>query len=410
MDLKTERDRHVAGAQAIIDGAKAAVRQMTDDETKQVEDHLAQVKHLDGQIATQLKHANLVQSVAEATAPSKDDTKPQQSQEAKTGNIAERFIKSPGFQEFRKSHPTGVDGSETPFRIEARGLADGSEVLAKSAPLTTQSGFFATNPTVQPGYRSQLVDEPLTFLDLITTGTATSPYLKYATIVAETDGSAIVPEGQLKPLSDITTGTANAHAFTYADGFDVTNQLLADDGALAAFMEGRLRYHLQNRVIDKVINGTGVGEDPAGIMHTTGTQAQQFDTDVYHTVAGALQKLEQVQANPQAIVVNPADAWAIALDQDKNGNFRAGGPFNAGQASTLWGVPLVTTNRLPKGTALIGDFKQINFLTLEGLSVVAFNQHKDYAQRNMVYVRAELRGLQLIYSPRDIIVTTLKAG
>ena len=39
----------------------------------------------------------------------------------------------------------------------------------------------------------------------------------------------------------------------------------------------------------------------------------------------------------------------------------------------------------------------------------AFNQHKDYAQRNMTYVRAESRGRQLFYAPREVVIADLTA-
>ena len=42
--------------------------------------------------------------------------------------------------------------------------------------------------------------------------------------------------------------------------------------------------------------------------------------------------------------------------------------------------------------------------------MLAFNQHADYARRNMVYVRAELRAMQLIYNPREIVVADLTAA
>ena len=45
---------------------------------------------------------------------------------------------------------------------------------------------------------------------------------------------------------NVSTDKADAKAYTYADGFTVTNQTLADDGALVAFMEGRIRFHVMN--------------------------------------------------------------------------------------------------------------------------------------------------------------------
>src|SRR5690606_4664466 len=129
-------------------------------------------------------------------------------------------------------------------------------------------------------------------------------------------------------------------AYTYADGFDVTNQTLADDGALVAFMESRIRWHLQNLLVDKLINGAGGTGEPEGILTVTGTQAQPFVTDALTTLAQALQKVENVQVTPQAIVMNPADAWSIRLLKNSNGDYYAGGPFSAAPF-TPWGVRVV---------------------------------------------------------------------
>jgi hypothetical protein len=61
------------------------------------------------------------------------------------------------------------------------------------------------------------------------------------------------------------------------------------------------------------------------------------------------------------------------------------------------------------GQAIIGDFKTIQLLDLEPLAIEAFNQHKDYAQRNLVYIRAEKRAVQLIRNAARLCVVDLTA-
>ena len=106
-----------------------------------------------------------------------------------------------------------------------------------------------------------------------------------------------------------------------------------------------------------------------------------------------------------AIVMSPEDDEAIDLLMDQNDRFYGQGPFGSGPA-TLWGRPRVVCERIPVGTAILGDWKQIALLDREGLSVLAFNQHKDFAQRNMVYVRAELRAAQVIWRPNRFVVVS----
>ena len=89
--------------------------------------------------------------------------------------------------------------------------------------------------------------------------------------------------------------------------------------------------------------------------------------------------------------------------KDSNGNYIFGGPANTG-VQTLWGRPRVVSEKIDKGTVLLGDFKQVAFLDRDGISVQAFNQHEDFARRNLVYVRAEARGLQAIWRPARLLL------
>lgn len=403
MNLKAQRAAALKAAQDIVAAAKADDREyLTDDEQTEFDAKTAEVAELDEKIEKAQKSSALITRLASVKTV-EDEVAPQRDP---MGSVGDTFVKSAAFQDFRKAHPSGV-GSGTPLRIEVKELGHAADLgIGTKATLTTTTG--QVGAARQPGYRSELLDEGLSFLDLITTGSTDSSYIEYAQIVSETDNAAVVAEGQLKPLSDVATDLAEAKAFTYADGFDITNQTLADDGALAAFMDQRIRYHVRNVVIDQLLNGTGAGTAPQGILTTTGVQAQAFDTDVITTIARSLAKVEAVQADPQAIVMNPADVWNLRLL--KNGDqWALGNPLAQGVTPTPFGVPLVTSTRVAAGTALVGNFRSVHFLEREPLSVVAFNQHKDYAQRNMVYVRAELRGLQLFYAPREVVVADLTA-
>lgn len=412
MNLKEKRAAAIKAAQEIIEKAQAEKRDLTDAEMGTVEAKRSEIEELTGLIERAEKSASLVASIV-----SVKEREPLEEPPAELGGksapsgIGERFVKSAAFQDFRKSHPSGV-GSGTPIRVEAKGIGSLADLgVGKKATITTGTGQFVSQGR-ESGYRDYLPnDEALTFLDLITTGNTEFAYSEYAQVIAETNNAAVVAEGELKPLSDITTRTQESKAYTYADGFDVTNQTLADDGALVAFMESRIRRHVLGVVEQKLFNGTGTGTEPLGITKTTGTLAQAFDVDVVTTLARALEKFESNNGDSeaQAIVMRSSDVWALRLLKDSEGRYLLGNPLQQGPIPTPWGVPIVRSNKLAAGTALVGRFDSVNFLQLEALNVLAFNQHKDYAQRNMAYVRAEMRGRQLFYAPREVVVTSLTA-
>lgn len=407
MDLKAQRAAAVKAAQDIIEKARGEKRDLTDAEMEQVEAREAEILTLNEQIEKSEKSAGLITRLSGIKSDDGSD-EPEEKVTVKSGGVGQAFVASEGMKSLRKQHGTSaLRDTKNPIYVEAKNLGGlGDLGIGRKATITTATG--EATPQRVPGYRSDLLDEPSAFLSLITTGTTDSSWLEYAQIVSETNNADIVPEGELKPLSDLATAKAEAKAHVYADGFDITNQTLADDGALAAYMESRVRQHVTNKVEDVVLNGDATA-NVKGILTTTGVQAQAFDTDVLTTLARALSKVEAVQVDPQAIVMNPADVWALKLLKNGNGDFYAGGPFNNASFAP-WGVQLVSSNRVTAGTALVGNFTSVQLLQREPLSVVAFNQHKDYAQRNMSYVRAELRAMQLIYAPREIVVADLTAA
>lgn len=410
MNLRQQAAELKSAMQAIVERAKAESRDLNDDEATEIEAKAAEHDELIKRAEKAEKAASLVASLASAPVAQVDEPA---EDGLKSLSLGQRIAKSAAFKSFRDQHPSGVDGG-TPIHLEAKNVGTLADIGFK-ATLDTTFGEYRSERA--PGYRDYLPyganTWPTSLLDLITVGTTNSRSLEYAQVVSETNNAAIVAEGELKPLSDLATDTADAKVFTYADGFDATNQFLADEPALAAFMDGAVRRHLRVLIEDRLINGPGGASAPLGILATTGVQSQAYATDVITTIAQAVRKVEDVGSSPQAIVMNPADAWALRMlrEDGATGAYLSGGPFNAGVAPSLWGIPIVTARRIAAGTALVGNFAgNVQFLQREPLSVLAFNQHKDYAQRNMVYVRAELRAMQLIYAPREIVVADLTAA
>jgi HK97 family phage major capsid protein len=276
----------------------------------------------------------------------------------------------------------------------------------------------ANLPYVRMPTIDQIVRPRLTLLDLIDTGGSASGDFEYLQITGVDRAAAIVPEATavddddaLKPLSDLSTELAYARAYTYADGFPVTNQLLSDAPALATFMNNELKYNLDALLEDMVLNGTGATGQPTGLEYVTGTQEQTYTSgDIMNLITAVRQAITKVTftggGTVTGIVVSPEDDENIDLAMDSVDRFYGQGPFGTGP-QTLWGRPRIVSQKLSEGEAWVGEWNQIALLDREGLSILAFNQHSDWARRNLTYVRAELRAMQVIWRPvRFCKVTT----
>ena len=413
--LTEQRAALIADAKAIVDGAKAAARDLTVEENELIEAKLKEVDAVDEKAQQHKKSADLVARLTgfgngdSDPVVSEQETGAKAAQVPEGATIGERFAKSSAVKGLRDSYGENLRDTKNPIHIEAYNLGGAADLGIGGAKATTITTATSQVPASRvQGYRSELIDEPLTFLDLITVGRTDASLLEYAQIISTEDNAAIVPEGQLKPISDVSTAKATAKAHVYADGFEVTNQVLADDGALVAYMDSRIRRNVRAVVEETIINGDSAN-GVAGILTTAGVQQQAFDESVIVTIARALEKLEAVQTSATAIVMNPADAWKLALTKENGVGYLVGNPLQQGLNPSPFGVRLVKSNKVAAGSALVGNFAGVQFLEREGLSVVAFNQHKDFAQRNMSYVRAELRGLQLIQAPRELVNVDLTA-
>lgn len=342
---------------------------------------------------------------------------------ADTLTFGERLVKSREYGEFRKEYPNGPSKG-SPVNIGRVKVGDRGEWgAARSGRKALTFGQARTQPTRLPTL--DLVErDRLSIIDLIDTTGSTDGDFEYVQVTGVTRNAKLVgeltadsPEEDLKPVSDMTTALADAKVFTYADGYDVTNKLLANAPAFASYMNAEVTYSLDNLIEEKLLNGSGANGEPRGILTTSGVQAQTYTAEALGadgmpteaTVKAfiraariAILKVTRMQGGTvTGIALSPEMDAAIDLLQDANERYYGGGPFQSGP-QTLWGRPRVTSERLVSTHAVLGDWKQVALLDHEGLSVLVFNQHKDYAQRNLNYVRAELSAAQAIWRPNRL--------
>ncbi|PZE31776.1 phage major capsid protein [Curtobacterium sp. MCLR17_042] len=418
--MKTLREKLaavLAEAKSIADLAKSEDREFTADEITKIGELKSQADELTVQVKAADDAQSNMKTLLASTSPAKSDDEPKPAEDQPDGfkSFGEAYTESAPYQQLIKSNPGGFgEGSLIQLPKVTVG-AKGRGLKADPNPLSVAVGRLQPTRLPQVDLTYQ---RPLTLLDLISTGSITGNSFDYVQITSVLRNAGIVkdeilptdPASALKPLSDLSTAIATGKVFTYADGYTVTNELLADAGAFASYLNGQLAYNIRAVIENYLLNGTGAAGQPTGILNTTGIQqiaaAGTDPVKIPVSIRKALTALDEVGAQVTGIVLNPADAEVLDLMQDGNQRFYGNGPFGAGPR-TLWGRPYVTAQAIPEGTALVGDLSTINVLEREALSVVAFNQHADYARRNLVYVRAELRAAQVIYKPAHLALVEL---
>lgn len=326
--------------------------------------------------------------------------------------LGERYISTKAYEDFSSANNGMAPTGNISLKSQRVGSMNDFFASRKADTLTTE---IAHPAAVRLPMIDQVVRPQLTLLDLISRGKIGSASIEYLQVIGINRAAALQPENTgkvtdtLKPLSDFATNLETAKVFGYADGYTVTNQLLADGPALASYLNGEMKYSLDTIIQRYLLHGTGTNGEPKGIFNTTGIQDLTYtgtdDLALSEAVYRAITAVAKVGGSTTAILINPIDEEKIQLSKDGNGQYRGGGPFGLAPM-TLWGRPRVVSDAVDEGTAIVGDFKQIALLDREGLNVLAFNQHEDFARRNLVYVRAELRAAQAIWRPNRLAIVS----
>lgn len=338
-----------------------------------------------------------------------------------------------------------IDTGETPLQPEAKSLGEhfvksagdslkqqGSRRLEISAPEYKAAGDPAKTTPLVDGfgtmYQRSIVNqrrEKLVAADLMGSANVDLPTIKYlvekANRIAE-GAPASVAEGAQKPyvrfadLDIVTESLSKIAALT-----KLSDEMIADFGFVADWINNQLIYELSVVEEKQLISGDGTGSNVRGILNRSGIQtvtsakkANWFD-DLYSAIS------KVAQATPltaDGIIMNTADYEVLRLAKDGNGQYVAGGPFQ-GQYGVggilvdppVWGYRTVVTNNIPKGTALVGAFRQgSTILRRGGLRVDSSNTNADDFEKNLVTLRAEERIGLMVPLPSAFVKVTLTAG
>lgn len=266
----------------------------------------------------------------------------------------------------------------------------------------------------QTGIVEMLGRAPLTLRSLLSVRRTGSDTVEYVRQVSRVNAAAPVPEattaarptapgaagalvnapgGGYKPEGGFAFERKTETVKTIAEWIPATKRALADVAQLESLINEELRGNLADAEETQILTGNGTGENLTGILSTPGIQAQGWNAvdGIFGGVRKGLTKVRVVgRVVPNGIAMNPVDVETVDLQKDGSERFYGQGPFGIGPR-TLWGVPIVETEKVPAGTALLGDFKKAVLWDRESATVTMTDSHEDFFTRNLVAVLAEER-------------------
>lgn len=291
---------------------------------------------------------------------------------------------------------------------------------------TDYSGIYV--PYIQP---------QLTVRDLVINATTDADLIEYVRAVAHTNAAAETAEAEDANDGTITfvdpdyvvstpSGTKPEGSFTWtkvtttvqpiAEGVPITKRALMNGGQMRSIVDDQLRFDLAQRLNSQMIAGNGTDPNIRGIRNTSGILTQAFSNNVIETLRKGKTKVSSPATGsgkvPTGAVLTPENLETLDL-------FRVGGSTTTdGQfllnpygdrPQRIWGMTLVEEPGMTANRAVVGYFRDAVLWDRQQATVQAFDQHKDFAARNLVYLLAEWWGAFGVLQPKSFCDCTMSS-
>ena len=223
---------------------------------------------------------------------------------------------------------------------------------------------------------------------------------------------AWTPRTNLKPSAQVSYAPQTTSVLTLAHNIPMTKQALSDHSYIQARINNDLMYGLDLSVEDHILYGSGVSGNMQGILTHSGILTySQSSGEATDSKADAIRRALTLQskAGYQAtgIVLSPEDYEDIELQKDSNGRYMNISSVMEGGIPKLWRIPVAVSQSIEAGTALIGAFGLGAFFwDREQGNIQVYEQHADFAQRNMLLIQAEMRCAMTIDRPEAFVAVT----
>jgi HK97 family phage major capsid protein len=289
-------------------------------------------------------------------------------------------------------------GSEVSSALATKALTDsgiGMKALAPNGSVVVAQTF-RPDPVALGKPALSLLD----VLPVIPHDTAEYAYLRQN---VRTNAAAVVPEGQLKPISVYSVERIESKLAVVAHLSEaIPRHWILDNSSLQAFVNSELQYGLQTKIEQLVLTA---------ITTVAGTQPNPYATSVVVTLRKSLTLLELSGYDPAWFALSPTDWEAVEIALGSvNATEYQGIPYDAARR-TLWGVPVVVVPNHADGTGVTAARDSVALdVGLEGVELLWTEAGSELFDKNLTKARCETRTGNSIFAPAGLVISDLSAG
>ena len=282
------------------------------------------------------------------------------------------------------------------LNLLAQGMKIGSIGFEVKNTLTGSDTNVA--PDRKPGIVSGAF-QPLSMESLFAHVPTGSNAIEFTKENAFTNNAAEAAEGAAKAESALTWTLVNMPISTVAHWLKISRQLAADNAALSAYVDLRMRYGVNRKVETQLVSGDGTAPNISGILDAGNYTAHGYANAA---LGATLKKLVLIRKiigdmeadgyNPDAIVLNPADWATIEIELLTTAAGQTLYSVTDGGQARLFGRRVVPAVGMTADNVAVGDFAQAGTIyDREGVIVEMSDSDSDNFTKNLITIRAERR-------------------
>ena len=251
------------------------------------------------------------------------------------------------------------------------------------------------------------------FLDLIPTipvSTGSVEYVQDQSPMADFNDKAVeVAEAGAKPQAGPTLAVITEPTATIAAWANITRQAAADARQVMGYLDTKLRYSVKRRADGQAINGDGTSPNLKGLLNRSGilTYAPGSAEARYVSIRHAERLMEDQEAVPEIIVVNPADSELFDLSNATSAGLHATPDLNTdARQRSMWGLTRVTSTAIAAGTALLVDPMAVALLDRQQVTAYMTDSHASNFTSNILTLLLEARLGLALFDPKSVCAVT----
>ncbi len=289
----------------------------------------------------------------------------------------EQFIKNARYADF-------AGGNLAKLRVEVKNTLVGSDTNVA--------------PDRKPGIVAGAF-QPFSMEMLLPSTATSSNAIEFTRENVFTNSAAEAAEAAAKAESALTWTLVNMPVSTVAHWIKISKQLAADAPALAAYVNTRMMYGVNQKVDTQLVVGDGTAPNISGTYDAGNFTAHGYANAALGSTLKKLVLIRKIMADlyaagypADAIVLNPADWATIEIELFTTAAGQTLYSVNDAGQARLFGVPVIQAIGMAADTFQVGRFSEAYMVyNREGVVVEMSDSDSDNFTKNLITLRAERR-------------------